>query len=130
MPNILLFLFLMIGFLISIRKNRIYLLCITQINSRCGCIIFTHLLSSTTIALGAWNLTEKSTIFPFIIVFTGVFMANHPFANKILIFTMQYKWHLLIIPLISIIVWNINPFPFLLLLFLLATATRFYCPLG
>lgn len=129
-PNTLLFTFLIIAYLISIRKKRFYVACITQFNSRYGCILFTYALSAITIAMGTWNLTEKSIVFPFIIITIGLLMASHRLANKILIFTMQYKWQLLIIPLISIIIWNINPFPFLLLLLLLATATRFYYPLG
>lgn len=129
-PNILLFLFLIIGNLISNRKNRIYLSCIKQFNSRCGCILFTNALSAITITMGTWNLAEKTIVFPFIIVITGLLMADHHLANKILIFVMQYKWQLLLFPLIALIIWNINPFPYLLLLLLLATATRFYCPLG
>lgn len=130
MPNILLFILLIIGCLISTRKNRIYLFCITQFNSRCGCLLFTRALSVITITMGTWNLAEETIVLPFIIIITGIFMANHRLANKILIFVMQHKWQLLLFPFIALIIWNINPFPFLLLLLLLATATRFYYPLG
>lgn len=130
MPNILLLILLITGCLISIRKNRIYLFCITQFNSRCGCLLFTHALSAITITMGTWNLAEKTIVLPFIIIITGLLMADHHLANKILIFVMQYKWQLLLFPLIVLIIWNINPFPYLLLFLLLATATRFYCPLG
>lgn len=129
-PNILFLSFLIICHIISIRKRQIYISCITQFNSRYGCILFTHALSAITIALGTWNLTETYMLFPFITISIGLSMASHRIANKVLIFAKHHKWPLLIIPIISIFIWNINPFPLLLLLLLLVTATRFYCPLG
>jgi len=128
-PNILLLIFLIRCYHLSHSgKEQVYIASVIWINSRFRSLFFTHALSIMSIILGTWNLSVNSMLFPFITISIGMLMVSHRLANKILIIVLKNKWWLLIIPLTSIFIWNINPFIFLLHLLLIVTATRFYSP--
>lgn len=128
-PNILLLIFLIRCYHLSHSgKEQVYIASVIWINSRFRSLFFTHALSIMSIILGTWNLSVNSMLFPFITISIGMLMVSHRLANKILIIALKNKWWLLIIPLTSIFIWDINPFIFLLHLLLIVTATRFYSP--